>query len=56
MTNPAPNVKIKHTDIAKLVRDREGEALKEKDVVYEFTGGREFKDTGANGGPYNQSS
>jgi hypothetical protein len=45
--NQPPAVKIRHYDIASLVRQAEGDDLPEPDVVYEFSGGREFESTDA---------
>jgi len=41
-------------DWAALVRQYWGPEFYERDVVYRFSNGREFKDTREDGGPYNQ--
>jgi hypothetical protein len=40
-----PPIKMRDLDWAALVRQREGEAYNAKEVVYEFSNGREFKST-----------
>lgn len=35
-----------------LVQEAWGESWAKPEVVYEFSGGRKFMDSGANGGPY----
>ena len=51
MSDPIP-VQTKVIDYAAMVRKVLGEDANKKDVVYEFTNGRKFEDTGSNGGPY----
>jgi hypothetical protein len=40
-------------DYGAAVRNAWGDAWHAKDVVYEFSSGRQFKDPAPNGGPYN---
>ena len=39
-------------DLAALVRKAWGDEWLKKEVVYEFSNGRKFEDSGVNGGPY----
>jgi hypothetical protein len=48
------NTTSKIIDWASLVRQYWGPEFWEPDVVYKFSNGREFKDTGDNGGIYDQ--
>ena len=47
-------VQTKNIDYAALVRKVVGEEFNKKDIVYEFSDGKKFEDTGSNGGPYKQ--
>lgn len=47
-----PKVTTKQIDYAALVSKVEGENYTKKDVVYEFSNGRKFEDSGRDGGPY----
>jgi hypothetical protein len=53
--NTTPPVTTKEIDFAALVRKVEGDAMNKPETVYEFSNGREFKDSGSNGGIYNPS-
>jgi hypothetical protein len=54
MSNQIP-VQTKPIDYAALVRKTLGDEYNKKDVVYEFSGGKKFEDSGSNGGPYRTS-
>ena len=45
-------VQTKPIDYAALVRKALGEDYNKPEVVYEFSNGKTFKDSGSNGGPY----